>query len=98
MYKLYKIANKAQSCIYHRRLLLSGGKADNRLLAPGSLEVSYISVTNETNVNKISEHIEGDHEAAKKGCREPIQARKLARLLTEYTTVFSTQDGNLGGT
>ena len=35
------------------------------------------------------------YKAAKRACKKPIQARKLARLLTEYTTMFRTKIGTL---
>ena len=47
---------------------------------------------------EVPEHLEELYEAAKGGCKEHLQAKKLARLLTEYSTVFSTGDGDVGQT
>ena len=35
---------------------------------------------------------------AKNGCKDPLQAKRLARLLTDYSTVFSTGDADMGQT
>ena len=53
-------------------------------------------VTSMTEGNRVPEHLVKLYEAAKSGCEEPRQTRELARLLTEYSTVFSTGDGDLG--
>ena len=63
-----------------------------------SSEATDIKITQETDGNQVPEHLTGLYEAAKGGCEEPSQARKLARLLTEYSTVFSTGDGDVGRT
>ena len=59
-------------------------------------EVTDISATQETEGNKVPEHLEGSYKAAKRGSKEPLQSTKLARLLTEYSTVFSTGDRDVG--
>ena len=61
-------------------------------------EAADVNVTQEADGNRVPEHLTGLYEAAKRGCEEPSQARKLARLLTEYSTVFSTGDGDVGRT
>ena len=66
---------------------------DLQPLAP--CEVKDINLTR---MAEVPEHLEELYEAAKGGCKEPLQAKKLARLLTEYSTVFSTGDGDVGQT
>ena len=51
-----------------------------------------------TEGNRVPEHLVKLYEAAKSGCEEPRQTRELAGLLTEYSTVFSTGDGDVGRT
>ena len=64
---------------------------DLQPLAP--CEVKDINLTQ---MAEVPEHLEELYEAAKGGCKEPLQAEKLARLLTKYSTVFSTGDGDVG--
>ena len=66
-------------------------------LQPLSTEKEETSpVTSMTKGNGVSEHLVKLYEAAKSGCEEPRQTRELAELLTEYSTVFSTGDGDVG--
>ena len=51
-----------------------------------------------TPMTEVPDHLAVLYETAKNGCGEPLQARKLERLLTEYSTVFSTGDENVGQT
>ena len=55
-------------------------------------------VTSITERNRVPEHLVKLYEAAKSGCEEPRQTGELAGLLTEYSTVFSTGDGDVGRT
>ena len=58
-------------------------------------EVKYIGTTQ---VTEVPDQLAELYEAAKSGCEESLQSRKLARLLMEYSTVFSTGDGDVGQT
>ena len=51
-----------------------------------------------TRVTEVPGHMAKLYKTAKSGCEEPLHARKLARLLTEYSTVFSTREGGVGQT
>ena len=49
-------------------------------------------------MTEVSDHLAELCETATNGCKEPLQARKLSRLLAEYSTVFSTGDRDVGQT
>ena len=51
-----------------------------------------------TRVTEAPGHLAELYKTAKSGCEEPLHARKLARFLTEYSTVFSTREGGVGQT
>lgn len=55
-------------------------------------EVSDIVDIFETDENQVPEHLERLYRAAKSCCERPVQSRRLARLLTEYRTLFGTGD------
>ena len=50
-------------------------------------EVQDISATQ---VMEVPDHLPELYETARNGCEDPRQVRRLARLLTDYSTVFST--------
>ena len=58
-------------------------------------EVSDIEDIPETEGNHVPEHLESLYEATKHCCEGPVQSRRLARLLTKYSTVFSTGNGDV---
>ena len=61
-------------------------------------EVSDIEDISETEGNYVPVHLERLYEAAKNCCEGPVQSRRFAKLLTEYSTAFSTGDGDVGRT
>ena len=65
---------------------------------PTHSETADIQVTQGIDEDEVPEHLKGLYEAAKSGCKEPSQSGQLARLLTKYSTVFSTGDGDVGRT
>ena len=51
-----------------------------------------------TQMTEVPDHLAELYETARNSCKDPQQARRLARLLTDYRTVFSTGDGDMGQT
>ena len=49
-------------------------------------------------MKEVPDHLAELYKTAMNGCKDPLQARRLARLLTDYSTVFSTGDGDMGQT
>ena len=51
-----------------------------------------------TQVTDVPDHLAELYKTAKNGCKDPLQARRLARLLMDYSTVFSFVDGEMSQT